>query len=262
MIFSFEVLELNLRAALGVFSRAHPDGEVRELPGLELICSGVRFSTFNAVLLTDPADSEEELSARVRRARDYFGRRGLPWSLWLCESWLGRNLRRRARKVLEGAGLRLLVRMPAMVAERLRPPSRPLPELAFRKVEDETTRRAFAEIMTATFEVPSAIARQIYGAEATWRDGFTGWVGYLEGMAVTTAATRVAAGVVGLYAVGTLPAFRGQGCAEAAVRHALQQAQTTSGIETSVLQSTPAGLRLYERLGYRAVTDYEVYVSY
>jgi len=262
VIFSFEVLELNLRAALGVFSRARPDGEVRELPGLELICSGVRFSTFNAVVLTDPADSEDELGARLREAREYFRRRGLPWSLWLCESWLNRKLRRSAGRVLEAAGLRLLVRMPAMVAERLRPPSRRLPELVFRKVGDETTRRAFAEIMSATFAVPAALAYQVYGAEATWRDGFTGWVGYLEGMAVTTAATRVAAGAVGLYAVGTLPAFRGQGCAEAAVRHALHQAQTASGIETSVLQSTPAGLRLYEKLGYRRVTDYSVYVSY
>lgn len=262
MIFSFEVLELNLRATLGVFSRAHPAGEVRALPGLELICSGVPFSTFNAVLLTDPVESEAELLERIRAARDYFGRRGLPWSVWLCEAWLGKRLRRRADGVLEAAGIRLLMRMPGMVAERLRPASRPLPSLEFRDVADEATRRAFGQIMSATFEVPAGIAHQIYGAEATWRDGLTGWVGYQHGLAVTTAATRVAAGVVGLYAVGTLPAFRRQGCAEAAVRHALQQAQTASGIQTSVLQSTPAGLRLYEKLGYRTVTDYAVYVSY
>ncbi|MGB9605198.1 MAG: GNAT family N-acetyltransferase [Bryobacteraceae bacterium] len=259
--FSFEVLELNLRATLGVFSRAHPAGEVRSLRGLELICAGVRFSTFNAVLLTDPASDEDELLERLQAPRQYFVAHGLPWSVWLCEEWLAPRLKRRADAIFEAAGLRLLTRMPGMVALRLNPPARRLPSLAFRKVEDEATRRAFEQIMSATFDVPPAIARQIYGAEATWRDGLTGWVGCLRDFPVTSAATRVAAGVVGVYAVGTLPGFRGQGCAEAVMRHALQEAQAASGIETSVLQSTSVGLRLYEKLGYRPVTGYRVYVA-
>lgn len=258
----FELFELNLRATLGVFSRAHPAGEVASRPGLELVCSGVAFSTFNAVLLTDPADKAAELLQRLQAARDYFRGRNLPWSLWLCEDWLAKGLRRRLAALAETAGLTLLSRMPGMAADRLRPPARTLPQLDFRKVESERERRAFEQLMTAAFGVPPFIARQIYGAEATWRAGLTGWVGYWDNVPVTSAATRVAAGVIGLYAVATLPAFRGQGCAEAAVRHAIRHAREVSGLHTVVLQSTAQARGLYERLGFCAVTTYSVYTAW
>lgn len=260
--FPFELLELNLRATLGVFSRAHPAGEIASRPGLELVCSGVPFSTFNAVLLTDPAAKAAELSRRLAAAREYFRERKLPWSLWLCEGWLAKGLRHKLPAVAENAGLALLSRMPGMVAEALRPPQRTLPRIAFRRVESEHDRRAFAELMTAAFGVPSPVARLIYGAAATWRDGLTGWIGYWGQTPVTGAATRIAAGVIGLYAVATLPAFRGQGCAEAAARHAIGQAREVSGLHTVVLQSTGQARALYERLGFRAVTAYEVYTGW
>jgi len=257
----FQAMEENLRATLGVFGRARPDGEVRQFPGLAVVCSGVRFSTFNAALLTSPVETAEELRSRVEPAAGYFRRRDLPWSLWLCEEWLQGRLRKRAWRVGEEAGLRLLIQMPGMAAGRLRPPSRPLPPLTFRPVEEEVTRQAFQFLMSAAFEVPAAVSRQIYGAEQTWQDGLAGWVAYWDGCAVATAATRVAGGVIGLYAVGTLPAFRRQGCAEAIVRHALGRAQAASGLEQSVLQSTAAGVSLYRKLGYRDVARYSVYTS-
>ncbi len=257
----FEAMEENLRATFAVFSRARPDGAVRQFSGLAAICSGVRFSTFNAVLLTSPVESAEELCGRIEPAAGYFRERDLPWSLWLCEEWLQGRLRKRARRVLEQAGLRLLIEMPGMAAGRLRPPSRPLPPLVFRPVQEEAARQAFQFLMSAAFEVPAAVASQIYGAEQTWQDGLTGWVAYWDGCAVATAATRVAGGVIGLYAVGTLPAFRRQGCAEAIVRHALGRAQAASGLEESVLQSTAAAVSLYQKLGYRSVARYSVYVS-
>lgn len=255
------MLEENLRATLSVFSRAREGGEVCRQPGVVLVCSAVRFTTFNAALFTEPVESVEEFERRVDLAGAYFRRRSLPWSVWLCEDWLEKALRKRCRSLVEDAGMRLLVEMPGMAAERLRPPARRLPALEFRRVEDSRTRQAFEMIMTAAFEVPPAISRQIYGAEQTWEDGLTGWVGYLQGCAVVSAATRVAGGVIGLYAVGTVPAFRRQGCAEAAVRHAISQAQASTGIVRSVLQSTGAGLKLYEKLGYQPVAHYCVYAS-
>jgi hypothetical protein len=45
------------------------------------------------------------------------------------------------------------------------------------------------------------------------------------------------------------------------MRFALADARREHGIERSVLQSTPAGYRLYERMGYRTVTSVSVYAS-
>jgi hypothetical protein len=45
------------------------------------------------------------------------------------------------------------------------------------------------------------------------------------------------------------------------MRHAVAEAQRRHGIEQTILQSTPAGHRLYERIGFRAVTSVAVYAS-
>jgi hypothetical protein len=43
------------------------------------------------------------------------------------------------------------------------------------------------------------------------------------------------------------------------MRHALEDARRTHGIERSILQATPAGYHLYERMGYRTITSVAVY---
>jgi hypothetical protein len=43
------------------------------------------------------------------------------------------------------------------------------------------------------------------------------------------------------------------------MRHALAEARRENGVQRVILQSTPAGLRLYERMGFRAVTRVSVY---
>ncbi|MEK7406435.1 MAG: GNAT family N-acetyltransferase [Acidobacteriota bacterium] len=252
MTCSFQLIEENLHAALSVFARAK-----LRLPGLLLVSSGVRFATFNAALLTAPVASAGELEGRLRAASAWFQDRGLPWSVWLCEDWLAGRLQRAAPRILAEAGLHLMTRMPGMAAEGIRPPLRPLPPLVCRRVADETTRFAFDHIMSVAFNVPFDVSRQIYGAEQTWGGGMSGYLGLLDGNPVSTAATVVAGGAVGLYAVATLPGFQGKGYAEAVVRHAL----AASGIERCVLEATSAGVALYARLGFKPVTRYSVSVT-
>jgi hypothetical protein len=43
------------------------------------------------------------------------------------------------------------------------------------------------------------------------------------------------------------------------MREALADTQRRHGIEQAILQSTPAGYRLYERMGFRTVTTVAVY---
>ena len=72
------------------------------------------------------------------------------------------------------------------------------------------------------------------------------------------AATLATGSAVGVYAVGTPPAHRRQGFAEALLRHVLAEA---GGARPSVLESSEAGLLLYRRLGYRTVTRYAVFAT-
>jgi predicted acetyltransferase len=64
---------------------------------------------------------------------------------------------------------------------------------------------------------------------------------------------------VGVYAVGTVPEWRGRGLARALVLHALADAYR-HGARTASLQSTPMGEPLYRSLGFRPAGRYEEWV--
>jgi ribosomal protein S18 acetylase RimI-like enzyme len=254
-----EAMEENLRGMLGAFGRAKDAGDTRALPGLAVCSSALRFAMFNGALLTTPVADASELDERIQTAAAYYAARRLPWSMWVCQGWLDRGLRPKAAEAFYRHGLHLVVELPGMEAERIEAPVRPLPALEFRRVCDPGSRAAFNHIMSIAFGLPFDFSRQIYGSEKTWGGGLTGWVACREGNAVASAAVVVAGGVVGVYAVGTLPQHQRQGCGEAVMRHALEQAQAESGLQRIVLQASPAGFHLYERMGYRTVTRYAVF---
>jgi len=151
--------------------------------------------------------------------------------------------------------------MPGMVAERLRPAERYVPELEVRAVETERDRAAFCEIGSLCFHVPAGWFEEIFDRRMKERRGFQGWVGYLDGVAVATAATVTTAGVIGLYNVAVMPAYRGQGYAESTMRHAAAIAREKSGLDRVILQSTRQAIKMYERLGFSPVTRILVFTS-
>ncbi len=255
----FEIMEANLRATLGVFSLARPDGETRSEPGLVLISSGVEYSMFNAALLTEPVSAPAALRRCLERAEAYFSAKRLPWSLWLCTDWLRGRAIASAERECFAAGMHFVTDLPGMSAETLEPPSHPLPRLEWHNVSNRETREDFTRIMCYAFGVPYSAARQIYECEGTWRGGLTGYIGYRDGVALTTSAVLTEAGVAGLYAVGTMPAHQRKGYAEAMLRIALDDCSRRTGVEASVLQSSVAGHTLYRRLGYRDITRYWVF---
>ena len=105
------------------------------------------------------------------------------------------------------------------------------------------------------------MANEVYGTGNVWRTGFTGYVGYLGGTPVTSTAIVIEAGVIGIYAVGTLPGHQRRGYAETILRHAVDRARAESSLDRLVLQSSQAGLPLYMKLGFRKVTEFQVFVS-
>jgi GNAT superfamily N-acetyltransferase len=257
-----EPVEQNLRCALRTLAGATGVGECRELPGLLIASAGIDCAVFNAALLMPPAAAAvNEFERRLLSAAVHYEARGLPWSFWLSEDLVHREVRREAGHILTRRGLATVSVCSGMIADRIAPPEVCVPDLEFRPTTDPDVRTAFCHVMGAAFMLPFEIARAIYGAEHVWRAGFQGWVGYANGDAVTTAAVLPSGGVLGVYAVATLPAWRRRGYAEAVTRYALEQARRSTGIERSVLQSTRAGLTLYRKMGYRQTTSVAVYQS-
>jgi ribosomal protein S18 acetylase RimI-like enzyme len=78
---------------------------------------------------------------------------------------------------------------------------------------------------------------------------------------VTTAATTITDDAIGLYSVATMPQHRRSGYAETIMRQVIDEAYRNRGVHRTVLQSTSSGLALYERMGYRIITNFDVYIA-
>jgi ribosomal protein S18 acetylase RimI-like enzyme len=255
---NFVTVADNLRESFRVIAESRGPGEVRELPGLSIAAAGVTFQMFNASFLSEPLKGEAELTRRVLLASMHFNARGLEWACWVCEGWMDARARKKARHIFEKHGLRHSVDLPGLVAERLEPPVRTLPRLDVRRVRRGPVASDFCAIGSACFHVPIAWFCEVFDSETVW-DKFMAYVGYVDGEPVSTAAIVLGADALGVYNVATLPEHQFRGYGEAVMRHALDDARRLTGVEQTILQSTPAGLKLYRRMGYREVTTVGVY---
>ena len=276
---NFEAVAENLRESFRIIAASRSVGEVRELPGVSIASAGVAFQMFNAAFLSGPVETEAELARSILLPSLQFNTRGLEWSFWVCEDWLAPKAHRRLRQVFDRYGLRRTVGLPGMVTEKLRPPTRRLPEIDVRRVRDSRTGDDFRGIGSVCFHVPIAWFNEVFDQNCVW-DRFAAYVGYVDDEPVATAAT-VASGdivgagpdagrgpapqpggdVIGVYNVATLPDHRRRGYGEAVMRHALAEAERERPSRPVVLQSTDDGLRLYERMGFRTVARFSVYAS-
>jgi ribosomal protein S18 acetylase RimI-like enzyme len=249
----------NLCESFRIIAAGCKAGELRELRGVSIASAGVTFQMFNAAFLSAPVTSEAELTQRVHMTSVHFQSRGLEWAYWVCEDWMEPRLRRRSRTLLERHGLRHSTDLPGMVADRLLPPVRPLPPIEVRRVSGRATRDAFCQIGSVCFRVPIHWFREVFENDMVW-NRFASYVGYINGEPVSSTAIVLGGGVTGVYNVATLPGSQRRGYGEAVMRHALADVGSEARGPV-ILQSTPAGLRLYERMGFRAVTRVAVYAS-
>ncbi len=260
-LLSFQEVEQNLRAMFRHVATGRPQGEVREFAGLTIASAGSAFQMFNAAFFNSPVTDQVDLERRIALAKALFGARGLDWSLWVCEELVAEPLRRKLSRTCERAGLHLSSEMPAMLAERLTGMGSESPGFEIRPVDSMATVRQFCRIGASCFSVPLEWFEEIFNGTARFEGALSGWVGYHEGKAVSTAATVDSGNAIGLYNLATERPYRERGFGEALMRYAIRQAITRAGDKPLVLQSTRQGLRLYQRLGFRNVGRILVFPS-
>jgi hypothetical protein len=142
----------------------------------------------------------------------------------------------------------------------------PTPGMAMHPVP-EVPRGADVEIKPVTAELyddwHTAIEygprfRRTYPVSLVEDPAFRFVVGYADGEPVSGAAAVVAAGVVGIYAVGTAERARRRGFG-AAVTWAAIDAGVRAGATVAVLQTSPEGESVYRAMGFREVCRYAEY---
>ncbi|MEO8371683.1 MAG: GNAT family N-acetyltransferase [Candidatus Solibacter sp.] len=256
----FNLVADNLRESFRIIASSRGVGELRELPGVSIAAAGATFQMFNTAFLSTPLYTERELKQRILRAIEHFDERGQEWAYWVCEDRMEPAVRRRSRRIFEHHGLRLATDLPGMLAESILPPAKPLPYVDVQRVCAGHNWEAFCDVGSVCFHVPITWFREVFDSDRVW-DGFMSFVGYVDGEPVATTSVVSGAGVLGVYNVATLPGHQRHGYGEAVMRHAVAEAHRLRGPSRVILQSTPAGLRLYQRMGFREVARVSVYSS-
>jgi ribosomal protein S18 acetylase RimI-like enzyme len=224
-------------------------GVVHDVAGLRVCLTGVPMPQFNPTLVAAvPSDPDRALAAAERA---YEGT-GLHMGIDLEVSLHGS-----VRSAAERAGLTMVESRPGMTL--------PIGEAVFVdppdgvevvRVEDPRMLDRIAEVDAIAFGgdpargfVPDAMledpAQRVYAAR-------------VDGVVVGSGECTVVDGVMGVFGIATLPDFRRRGIAAALTSRLIED--RADEIDLVCLDASELGQRVYERLGFRATSTWEVWV--
>lgn len=113
----------------------------------------------------------------------------------------------------------------------------------------------FAAVASEAFGAPLEAARTL-APESTLGDDRSSWfLGYLDNHPVACGQLLRTADVAGVYSIGVRERFRRQGLG-VAITNAVLAAGRDAGCSIGVLQTSPIGEPVYERMGFDSVTQY------
>lgn len=237
----------NTVEAYRVFARTTPGGVIRERTGLVLVDSQASDSMGNVAMVTAKmADG----AATIEEAEAFFGPQQRPWILLAFpEAVPGLEGPMQAR------GFKDEGRFPELFLGAIPEPiPSPPPGVEVRRVDSFEELQLFERTASEAYEVTPG---PVYPG---WLEypGFSFHLAYFRGKPVATATLIVSHGLAGIVYVGTVPAARGQGFGRSVVWSAIE-AGAVEGCKGSALWASPMGRRMYERMGFRRVTEYRIW---
>jgi GNAT superfamily N-acetyltransferase len=229
-----------------------PGALIRIEDGVGVFASGIPKPLFNQVITDDGATE-----AAVVRAVEEIGARGVPYCVVLR-----RTVDDQDADLVMDLGLRHDPEvMPGMALG-------PIPfgvkapdtQLDIRVVEDETGLGDHIAVIARGFDIPSAMARAFVGPKLLRHPGCTVYVGTLNGEPVTSGFTVRTGRTIGLYWIATIPEARGRRFGDAMTRRLVADA-AAAGCDVAALQASDMGRPMYQRIGFRSVIEYDIYVG-
>jgi GNAT superfamily N-acetyltransferase len=208
----------------------------------------------NAAFRIDDGCDPDEL---LERARGFFAARGRGFAVW-ARAEADRDL----VAALERAELRKVFAMPEMVLDR-HPDPCPAPDgVELRRVASAADAESYWEVAAdayATNGFPEEVFASYDRHEGLWADGVAAFLALLDDRPAGIAMTIVSHGVAGIYWVGTSQDARGRGLGQALTTAAVEAGFDT-GPDLISLQASSLGRPIYERMGFEAIYEYELWL--
>lgn len=128
------------------------------------------------------------------------------------------------------------------------------------QVTDESGLEDHRRTMTAGFDADPSVAEAMMGIGLLDRPEGAVYVGYLDGLPVTSGLGWRTGRTIGVYNIATISAARRRGFGEAMTARALADGRA-AGCDVAALQASSMGRPIYERMGFRMAVRYIGYVD-
>ena len=232
-----------------------PGSLVRRSGGVALFATGLAIRLFNQVVVEDKSASADGIAAGVAVMRERSER---------FVVHLRRGPDDRFVPLMAHLGLVLPDKDTAMPGMALHPLPSASPVVVaghdIRRVEDAAGMEDHIVTAAAGFGMPEDMIRAFVAADLWQQPGRAVYVGYTDGEPVTTGLGVRTGRTIGVYNIATVESARKRGYG-AAMTERIAADGAAAGCDVAILQASPMGLPISERLGYRTVVEYDGYVE-
>jgi hypothetical protein len=220
-------------------------GLVAQFGSVEVAAMGLPVGFLNPIFALESPRPPDDLAAAVAALRE----RGLPFVVHSRD-----DLDADTVSVARELGLKQTGVLPGMALPL--PAAAPDPPRGLRveRMAGTTDYSAGLAVAAEGFGMPLEFAQIAFPQSMFDDDGIRGYVAYVDDQAVATATSIQLGSVLGIYNVATLPTRRRSGYGAAVTWSAIGDADPATS--AAVLQSSPDGVSMYGRMGFRTVVEY------
>jgi GNAT superfamily N-acetyltransferase len=228
-----------------------PGHVLHQVDGVVVCLTGLDDDEQNTALIeSEPRDA----AAALAEAEDVFRAHGRSFGI---------DVERSRHPDVDGAlramGLEMVVTRPGMAVhvEDVKPARVP-DGIEIVRVTDPELLADLVDVEVGTFETDRAVAEGLLAPSQLSLPNVRLYAAITDGRAVAQAVTNTQRGAVGVFGVAALPEYRRRGIGTAITAFAIDDVR--DGADLAWLQSTEMGRPLYERMGFRPVSDWDVWV--
>lgn len=222
-------------------------GAVEEGDGLTMIATGLPVPFFNPAVIRIWPDDPVVMVAKVR---DFAGRHGC-MSMFSVSGEMATRFAPVARQLaLIDNGTTPEMLMFRDDQKRVAA----VDGLSIEVVTTEDLQRAFAEAVAASYAMPREMVGGFEHPILISTPGLTCYVGFIDGQPIATSMLLETGAIAGVHVVGTAPAYRRRGIGAVMTQRCVEDGWA-HGRTLAALQSSSIGYPVYERIGFRRVTD-------
>ncbi len=226
------------------------------------VFTGLSHPLMNGVVSAQLDD--ENLEVKIEETINFFKQRSVPFMWWIGPSSRPKDL----GEIISTYGLTKLEHdSPGMAVDLRKLDKAPFHEainrsnVTVKQVQNADDLRKWCSIVGKCFDLPEVVTNAFYELMTVvlGQKNVVNYLAFLNGDPIASSNVLYSAGVAGIWCVGTLSKYRGQGIGTAITMAPLLDAQKR-GFKIGILNSSEHGFNVYRRIGFKKTCEWRQYV--